>query len=177
MFFCLHKSSYNFLIRGNPSRILNLLECVFNDPDVSNVAVYKVPFLLISAYDPVQPLLQDGDWITELAFLGAIFLLVLFGLLFSDLWLLSFIFLFELGLNILDFLFKLDFLLFMLSLEGEDLIVCLFCLLLTFCFLQVVLPGLCDTLFDLLLNTMHFVLRALKFFSVCVDFFLQQFVL
>ena len=44
---CLYESRYNFVDRGNSSRLLDLLECVFDNFDVTGIHVHQILLLFV----------------------------------------------------------------------------------------------------------------------------------
>lgn len=122
---CLDESGDDFFDVGDTSRLLDLIESVFDDFDVPEVLLHQLSLLFVRLSDLVEPSLKDYDGIRKFGSLGRLTLLGVLLLTFLGVVVNQFtVFLVvETHLQLLDVGLEQILVLLMLGLERNDLIV------------------------------------------------------
>lgn len=115
------ESGYNLIVVGNSGGLFNLIECVFNNFNVSQILFHKLSLFFISFSNSLESHLKNNNWIREfMALIGISW--VWFNTLvlkFNDL-----IFFFKSNLKSDNLTFESIFFFLMLGLQSNDLIIC-----------------------------------------------------
>ena len=121
---CLDECRNYFVDCGNSSRLLDLLECVFDDFDVAGIHVYQIFLLFVVVNNFVKTDFKQDGWVGEIRFfVASLFSPHVFGASFFSL---VGIWLFEPVGKFENTMLKVELVRFVLCLECEDLVLCLY---------------------------------------------------
>jgi hypothetical protein len=122
LLFRLDESGNYFFNIWNPSRLFDLVKCILNNLNISQVLIHQFPLLFISFTDFVESAFQDYNRIWEIKTLSISIFLHFVKILIIYLNYFVFVLLLESQLVLFDPIAEDKFLLLMSGLESNDLI-------------------------------------------------------